>query len=78
MTMALPEPPGLGNNSNALIPLARRMARMEIYQGRQDATEAESSYGIDLVIEHLDEFAADRPTICQLTNADYVVYAAAS
>ena len=51
---------------------------MEIYQGRQDAAEAESSYGIDLVIEHLDEFAADRPSICQLTNADYVVYAMAS
>ena len=51
---------------------------MEIYPGRQDAAEAESSYGIALGIEHFDEFAADRPSICQLTNADYVVYAMAS
>jgi hypothetical protein len=51
---------------------------MEIYQGMQDATKSESSYGIDLVIEHLDEFSVGRATICQLTNADYVVYTTAS
>jgi len=48
---------------------------MEIYQGRQDVTE--SSSGVDLVIESLDEFAICRTAFCQLTNADYVVYGAA-
>jgi hypothetical protein len=48
---------------------------MEIYQGRQDGTE--SSSGIDLVIESLDEFAVGRSAFCQLTNADYVVYSTA-
>jgi hypothetical protein len=51
---------------------------MEIYQDRQAATESQSSCGIDLVIDNLDEFAAARSTVCQLTNADYVVYATAS
>jgi hypothetical protein len=51
---------------------------MEIYQGAQDTTKSESSCGIDLVIEHLDEFSVGRAAICQLTNADYVVYATAS
>lgn len=51
---------------------------MESYQGMQDAAKSESSCGIDLVIEHLNEFTDGRATICQLTNADYVVYATAS
>jgi hypothetical protein len=48
---------------------------MEINKGMDDVTE--SSSGIDLLIENLDEFAVGRSAFCQLTNADYVVYGAA-
>ena len=43
---------------------------MKILQNEKGA--AESEYGVDVIIENLDEFALGGLSFCQLTNADYI------